>query len=153
MLDLIINGLRISPEVSLTDVITFKEQHIDELRAFRLQLSKLVQDIQPRPTLEATQRAIQSIYENEFIRDYNKLTEALKHSRIKWFADNLVKISAVSASTTGIPIMLGATAPQALLASAGISLLASVISYNVDKQQKLQENPYTYLLATKKEFG
>ena len=152
MLNLIIDGLRISPEAPLTDIIAFKEQHKDELRAFRIQLSELVQDIKPGPTLKATQETIRNIYDGEFLRDYNNLTKALESSRIKWVADNLIKISAVSASTTGIPMMLGATAPQALLAGAGISLLASVISYNVDKQQILQNNPYSYLLATVKEF-
>ena len=152
MLDLIINGLRISPEVPLTDIVAFKEQHKDELRAFRVQLNKLVHEVPQDQSLEAIQQTIRDIYDNEFLREYNELTKALKSSKIKWFADSLVKISAVTASATGIPMMLGATVPQALLAGAGVSMLASIVSYNVDKRQQLSSNPYSYLLATEREL-
>ena len=152
MLDLIINGLRISPDVLLNDIVTFKEQHKDELRAFRVQLNKLVQGVPLDQTLEAIQQTMRDIYDNEFLREYNELTKALKSSKIKWFSDSLVKISAVTASATGIPMILGATVPQALLAGAGVSMLASVVSYNVDKRQQLSSNPYSYLFAVEREL-
>jgi len=153
MLDLIINGLRISPDVPLADIVSFKERHKDELRAFRIQINKLVQGVPQEQTLEAIQQTIRDIYENEFLKEYNELTKALKSSKIKWFTDSLVKISAVSASATGIPMILGATAPQAILAGAGVSMLASVISYSADKRQQLSSNPYSYLLSTGRELG
>jgi len=31
-------------------------------------------------------------------------------------------------------------------------LIASVCAYNIDKKEKLRENPYSYLLAIEKEF-
>jgi len=152
MLDLIVNGLRVSPDVPLNDIVAFKERHRDELGAFRTQLGKLVQEIPQDKPLAATQQIVHDIYTDGFLRDYNELKKALDSSKIKWFADSLVKISAVSASATGIPMMLGATVPQALLAGAGVSLLASVVSYNVDKAQRLRNNPYSYLLAATREF-
>ena len=152
MLDLIINGLRISPEVPLADIIEFKERHKDELRAFRVQLNKLVQGVPQNQSLQAVQQTIRDMYDNEFLREYNQLIKALKTSKIKWFADSLVKISAITASATGIPMILGATVPQALFAGAGVSLLASVVSYNVDKRQQLSDNPYSYLLAMEREL-
>jgi len=152
MLDLIINGLRISPDVPLVDIVTFKERHKDELRTFRVQLNKLVQEVPQNQSLEAIQQTIRDVYDNEFLREYNEFIKALKSSKIKWFADSLVKISAVTASATGIPMILGATVPQALLAGAGVSMLASIVSYNVDKRQYLNNNPYSFLLASKREL-
>ena len=151
MLDLIINGLRISPDVPLSDIMTFKERHKDELGAFRTRLSELVHNLPQGESLEATRQIANDAY-SKFRYEYNNLSKALDGSRIKWFADNLIKISAVSASATGIPMMLGATVPQALLALAGISMMTSVIAYNVEKRQLLRDNPYTYLLAVEREF-
>lgn len=151
MLDLIIEGLRISPNVPLSDIVCFKKRHKDELGAFRTRLGELVNDLPQGESLKATQQIVKDAYV-KFEYEYNNLTKALDSSRIKWFADNLVKISAISASATGIPIMLGATVPQALLALAGVSIMASVVSYNVDKRQRLRDNPYTYLLATQRDL-
>lgn len=151
MLDLIIEGLKISPEVPLSDIISFKRRHKDELGAFRTRLGELVNDLPLGDSIRASQNIALDAYA-KFEYEYNNLTKALNGSRIKWFADNLVKISAISASATGIPLMLGATVPQALLALAGASMMASVISYNIDKQQMLRDNPYTYLLATQREL-
>lgn len=151
MLDLIIEGLRISPEVPLSDIIAFKKRHKDELGAFRTRLGELVNDLPLGESIRASQNIALDAYA-KFEYEYNNLTKALNGSRIKWFTDNLVKISAISASATGIPLMLGATVPQALLALAGVSMMASVVSYNVDKRQMLRDNPYAYLLATQREL-
>jgi len=150
LLDLAINNLRISPDTDLESILRFKKEHRDELGSFRTQLAKLVQGIPENLTPEATYQTISDIYTNEFLPDYNRLTKALKGSRIQWLSDSLVKLSAVSFSSISIPVFLGATAPQALLAGAGCSLLASAISYNVSKREQLQKNPYSYLLKVER---
>ena len=148
LLDLIINGLKISPDTSLHDIMEFKKRHQDELGLFRTELAKLTQSVSSDMPVDALRQRINDIYENEFKPAYNNFQRALESSRIKWFADNFLKVSLFSTGATSVPMAaLGMAVPQALLAGAGVSLLASAISYNIDKQQKLRENPYSYLLA------
>ncbi len=65
-------------------------------------------------------------------------------------ADGLLKISFLSAGSSTILMVAGLTVPAALLASAGISLIATGIMYNADKQDSLRANPYTYLLSVER---
>lgn len=153
LLDLIVRGLSIVPDTSLSDVIRFKEQHKDELGLFRTQLAKLTENVSTNTSIDALQQEINDIYVNEFLPAYNNFKAALKGSGIRWIADNFLKVSLLSIGATSVPVMLGLAAPQALLAGAGVSLLASSISYSVDKKEKLRENPYSYLLATEKGFA
>lgn len=49
--------------------------------------------------------------------------------------------------------MAGLSDPVALLAGAGISLVATGTMYNLDKREALQASPYSYLLSLKRELG
>lgn len=152
LLDLIVRGLSIVPDTSLSDVIQFKERHKDELGLFRTKLAKLTENVSTNTSIDALQQEIHDIYLNEFLPAFNNFKAALKSSGIRWIADNFLKVSLFSVGATSVPIILGLAAPQALLAGAGVSLLASSISYNVDKKEKLRENPYSYLLAAEREL-
>ena len=66
--------------------------------------------------------------------------------------DKLSKLCIFSMSTTAIPIMLGATMPQAVLLGAGISAVSSAVAYNADKEEALRNNPYSYLLKVGSEL-
>ena len=150
---MIISGLRISPDVPLEDIITFRDKHKDELGLFRTQLTELTQRAAKNIPIDALRQQMSDMYLNEFTPAYNNFKAALKSSGIKWLTDNFLKVSLLSVETTGIPLALGLTIPQALLAGVGVSLLASTVSYNVEKRQKLRENPYSYLLAVEKKFS
>lgn len=152
-LDLIVKGLQISPDSELPDIIEFKEKHKDELGLFRTQLAELTKGVSSNKSFSEMQKEIKDSYETNFLPAYNNFTKALKSSRIKWLTDSLLKTSSFSISSTSVPmIALGSEIPQALLAGMGISLIASTIFYNVNKEQYLRENPYSYLLYTKKEL-
>ncbi len=154
LLDLIINDLRISPNTDLESIINFKKEHRDELGLFHTQLIKLTQGISHNQSIEVLRQEINDLYANEFLPAYNNFKRALNGSRIKWFSDNFFKISLFSTSVTSIPMaVLGLPIQQALLAGAGVSLLASTISYSVDKKQVLHDNPYSYLMFTEKQLG
>ena len=152
LLELIIAGLHIAPDTSLSDMVTFKERHKDELGLFRTQLTKLTQGISIDIPVNAVQQELNDLFINEFLPAYNNFKSALKSSKIKWLNDNFLKLSFLSVSTTGVPMALGLSVPCALAAGAGVSLIASVCAYNIDKKEKLRENPYSYLLAIEKEF-
>ena len=153
LLNYIISGLSISPEAELPDIVTFKERHADELGRFRTQLAKLTQGFSADKPMELLQNEISDLYKNEFIPAFEDLKAALKDSKIKWLADNFLKVSMMSAGATAAPMaLLGMPVEQAILAGAGVSVISSVISYSVDKRKALRENPYSYLLSIKREW-
>lgn len=148
---MIINSLHISPDSSIPDILRFKEKYSDELGMFRTQLAKLTLEISSDKPIDVLRQEIQDTYTNEFVPAYSNFKKALKSFRIKWLSDNFFKISVFSTSATSVPMVaLGLAIPQALLAGAGVSLLSSMVSYKVEKEKILRENPYSYLLAIEK---
>jgi hypothetical protein len=154
LLDYIIDGLSIAPDTTFEDLVNFKNHHNDELRRFRTQLTKLTNGLSSSGTISILQQEIRDLYENEFLPAYSDFKAALTGARIKWFTETCLKVSLLSASATGIPMaVMGLPVPQALLAGAGASVIASAVSYNVDKKKALRENPYSYLLSVKREWS
>jgi len=145
--NLIIKGINVTAESSLEDIINFKKNHRDELGLFRTNLAELTENITTEITFEGLKQQVEDIYNDKFLPGYNNFKKALSSSGIKWVSDNFMKISVISASTTGLPALLGLALPQALLAGAGVSVVSSLVSYNQDKKEKLRTNPYSYLLA------
>jgi hypothetical protein len=151
--NLVIKGVKINKTTSLGDILNFKRKHQDELALFRTNITKLTQNISKEISYEAFRQEVEDIYKDEFLPSYNNFKKALSGSGIKWVSDNFLKVSAISTGSTSLPLALvGLTIPQALIAGVGVSLITSLISYNVDKKEKYISNPYSYLLAVQKEF-
>jgi hypothetical protein len=149
--NVIINGIKVSNTSSLEDVINFKKRHQDELGNFRTNLAKLTKDMKKDNSFEAMKQQVADIYNDEFLPAYNDLKKSLNSAGVKWTADNFMKVSFFSTSATAIPMtLLGLSLPHALLAGAGVSIISSLVSYNVDKKEILRKNPYSYLLAVNK---
>lgn len=147
--NLIIDGIKITDTTSLEDILKFKNAHRDELGLFRTNVAKLAQSVSSNAPYEAIRQQVRDIYTDEFLPSYNNFKKALTGSKVKWVSDNFMKISLVSTTATALPMaVFGLSLPQALLAGAGISLIASLVSYNEDKKEKLRSSPYSYLLAT-----
>lgn len=147
LVNTVIESIRIKPTTSLVDIINFKRKYQDELGRFRTNLSEITSTVSSDKSFDVIRQEVEDIYKDKFLPSYNDCKKALNGAGIKWFSDNIMKVSAISASSTGIPIACGLSVPQALLAGAGISLVASLISYNVDRQRDLRQNPYSYLLS------
>lgn len=149
--NLVIEGIQISKASSLEDVINFKKRHRDELGLFRNNIAKLTKDIPKDLPFASLKQHVEDIYNDEFCPAYNNFKKSLNSAGIKWTAENFMKIAFFSASTTSIPLAyLGLSIPLALLAGAGASMITSLVSYNVDKTEKLRNNPYSYLLGINK---
>lgn len=152
--NLILKGIRFSPDTKTEEIIKFKRKHQDELGLFRITLEKLVSDIPDDIPFETLQQNIQDIYINEFQPAYNNFQKALDGFKLKWINDHVMKIAFFKGGTGALlPYLLGATIPQALLAGAGISIITSAISYNQEKREMLRENPYSYLVSAEKELN
>ena len=151
--NLIVESIKINPTSSLEKIIDFKRHHRDELGLFRTNLMKLTQNISKEKPIEAIKQEIQDVYKDEFLPAYHNLQKALSSSRVKWVADNFMKVTLISTSTSALlPNVLGLSVPQALFVGTGISVITSLISYNEDKRKVIRENPYSYLLAINNEL-
>ena len=147
LMNLVIQRIDFHPSTNVIDILSFKKDHKDTLGLFRANVKKLLKDIPTNVSYKALIEEIESIYNNEFLPSFNNLKKELEESDIKWTCENFAKVGFFSVSSTSIPLyLLGLTVPQALLAGVGVSVIASLISYNLDKKKKLRENPYNYLL-------
>ena len=152
--NLIIESISINPNTALEDVVLFKRKYSDELGLFRTNIAKLTQQVSTDKSIEAIKQQVQDIYINEFLSSFNNFKKALSGSGIKWVSDNFMKVAFFSTGTSAIlPMALGLSTPIALMTGAGVSLVSSAISYNIDKQRQLRENPYSYLLAINKHLA
>lgn len=151
--DLIIEGIQIDPDTPVNKIIAFRNKFQNELGHFRTKIAELTNEISIDQPLEALRQNIYDKYLNEVKPAIESLRKGLKDNLIRSVTDNFLKISSFSIPTTSISLaLLGLSIPYALLAGTGISLTANSVRYNVDKAQKLRENPYTYLLKAQKEF-
>lgn len=151
LMNIIIEGISISDQTSLGDVIKFKTKHKDELGLFRKNVANLTKDIPADASLKQISQMVRDVYTNEFLPGYNGLKAALSSSRIKWFSEKFMTISLISTGATTLPSsLLGLSVPNALFSGVGLSVLSSLISYNSDKRTVLRNNPYSYLLAANK---
>jgi hypothetical protein len=148
LINMAIEGISIAEQTSLEDVVNFKRRHQDELGLFRKNVADLTKDIPADASLGQIKQMVENVYVNEFLPGYNGLKAALNGSGIKWVADNFMKVSLISTGATALPTaLLGLSVPYALLAGAGVSIISSLVSYNVDKRAMLRNNPYSYLLS------
>src|SRR5262249_36627634 len=140
--NLVIKRIQIDPETSVEKILEFKRAHSDELGFFRNKIAELTSAISEEQHFESLMQRVNDIYTNEFKPGQNAFKKALKSSKVKWRAENFLKISCFSISTTSIPLaLLGLSVPQVLLVGAGISLTASAVLYNYDKREKLNQSP------------
>ena len=147
---LAIDRIGIAPDTPVDSLIEFREQHRNELAAFRAKVEQLATAVEDDLPIEALRQRITDIHANEVVPAFAVLKAALEGRRIRWMADGLLKISFLSAGSSTILMVAGLTVPAALLASAGISLIATGIMYNADKRESLRANPYTYLLSVER---
>lgn len=152
--NMVIQGIKISPDNSIEKIIKFKENHGDELGLFKSNITKLVKDINKEAPLDAVQQQVSDIYKNDFLPSVHNLKKALDGSQIKWFGETFLKVSVISTGATAfLPAMFGLTIQQALIAGVGISVIASKAMFNQDKSEKIRNNPFSYVLSVQKKLN
>lgn len=145
--NLAIQRIDFHPSTNVVDILSFKKDHKDALGLFRTNIKKLLKDIPNDTTINGLREEVESIYHDEFLPSFNNLKKELDDSNLKWSCNNFAKVGFFSVGASSVPLyLLGLTVPQALLAGAGVSIVTSLVSYNLDKKKKLRENPYNYLL-------
>lgn len=148
--NLSIERIGVPANTPIERLIKFRESHNDELTLFRKKIEQLVASVEEDLPIEALRQRITNLYTEEVVPAISNLKAALKGKRIKWLSDGLLKIAFLSAGSSTMLVMTGLDVPTALLAGAGISLIAAGATYNVDKQESLRSNPFAYLLSMEK---
>ena len=149
---LAIERIAIDPGTPIAALLKFKSGHADELARFRTNIEKLTSAISSDLPTEAMRQRVADIYDNEMQPALSDLRKALDGRKIRWLGDGLLKIAFLSASASSMLVKTGLSVPMALLAGAGLSLVVSRATYNVDRAESLRSNPYSYLMAVRKEL-
>lgn len=155
---MVIQSIKVSPNTPIEKVIRFRDQHRDELGIFRQEMGNLTREMNREwDSLESLQQSLLDIYLNQVSPSINNLKASLKGFGIENHGSYLKSILL----GTGIswlpasylePSLGSLSTPIAILAGAGISIIANVVSHRIEKTRMLRENPYSYILSIEKEF-
>lgn len=152
LVDLVVDGFSIAPDVTLKRVLAFRKTHSAELGRLRTKIAELATAIPADAPPAAVRQRAQDLVTNEIGPALTDLRAALRGSRIKALTEGLLKISVLSAAPTSALVIAGLAVPTALAVGAGISLTAMAALLAVDKEKTLRENPFSYLLAVERTF-
>ncbi len=151
--NLAIERIGVAPDTPVDRLIEFREKHRDELAQFRSKVEQLAASVEADLTAEALRQRVTDLYTGEVAPVIANLKAALKGRRIKWLGDGLLKVAFLSAGSSTMLVLAGLAIPTALLAGAGVSLIATGAMYNVDKRESLRANPFAYLLSMERELA
>jgi len=150
---LAIERMAVAADTPIQRLIDFRERHRDELALFRAKVDALAASVDADLPIEALRQRIADIHANEVVPAIANLKAALKGRRIRSLSDGLQKVAFLSAGSSTMFVAAGLDVPTALLAGAGISLIAKGIMYNAEKRESLQASPYAYLLSVGRELA
>lgn len=153
LVDLLMQGIAVSPSVSLKSLLRFRQKHSDELGRLRVKIGDLAASVSRESSLEAVRQQANDLLANQVMPALADLRAALKASRIKTLTEGLLKISALSVAPTSALAVAGLPVSTALAIGAGISLTAMAALYAVERENVLRNNPFSYLLSLEKHFG
>ena len=149
---LALKRVSIDPATPVDRLLQFKERHRDELGRFRAKIEELAASVALDLPEEALRQRVHDLHVNEVAPAISDLRDALKGLDIKHSTTGLLKVSFLSAGSSSLLMLAGMGTPAALLAFAGLSLVAAGAMYNVEKRQLMRDNPFSYLLSAETEL-
>ena len=151
--NLAISKINIEEKTPIKDIIAFKNKYSDELGRFHKAIYDLCSGLEGDDIpIEALQEHVSTIYQNQVVPSVNSLKKALDGKRIQWKTEGMMKLAFMSTSSYSALAVAGLSTPIALLAGAGISLTAMGVLHNIEKKEKVRNDPFAYLLSLEKEF-
>lgn len=156
--NLVMQTVKVTPDTPVEKIIKFRRDHRDELAHFRQAIGRLASQLDKEfPSLEAFQQQMRDIHLDDLEPAINDLKASLRAARTGSFFSYLKTLAFTSPITipaTMWTLTLGPlVAPVALLAGAGLSITANVVTFRLDREKLLRENPYSYVLAARSVFG
>lgn len=149
---LAIERIGVSPSTPIKKLLEFRAKHASELARFRASVEELTKSIDRKLSIEALRERVATIHADRVVPALDDLKGALGGVRIKWTGEGMLKVGFLSAAPTSGLVLAGLAAPFALLAGAGISLVAAGLMYNKERRDSLRESPYSYLLAMRRDL-
>jgi hypothetical protein len=141
--------IKIAPDTPLEALITFRDDHKDEIALFRSELGSLAQTIDPEtPSLDALQQQVYDIYTNKIHPAVHLLEKALTAKRIRTLVTHLSSIIFAESLSYFAPNTL-----YNLATFAGCQIIGNAINYGIDRQQALMDNPYSFILSARAELS
>jgi len=132
--------VKISAATPVEKIIEFRDRHMNELIRFRERVRELAEQ------LDFTSQDVdgQLSEKNEIIQEEIKnLEESLEDMKIKHAAGGLISTAVILAAPVGV----------FTLPLAGLTVGYSIVTYRMEKRDKLRENPCTYIFSLRKTFG
>jgi hypothetical protein len=149
---LAIDRVAIDPDTPIDTLLEFRETHSDELALFRAKIEQLAGAVDNDLPIEALRQRVSDLHSRDVAPAVENLKKALDSRSIRWLGDGLLRVAVMSAGSSSMLVAAGLDVPTAPLAGAGVSLVVSGATYNVDKAESLRTNPYAYLLAMEREL-
>ncbi|NUQ77566.1 MAG: hypothetical protein HUU21_28850 [Polyangiaceae bacterium] len=150
---LAIERISVDPDTPIDKLFDFKVRHQAELVEFRNKIAELASTIDSDLPESALRQKAQDIYEHQVAPAVSNVKKSLAGRAIKFVSDGALRLGFISATSTSVLVTLGLSVPMALLAGAGISLIATGTTYRVDRAEALRTNPFSYLLSLQKQYG
>lgn len=150
---LALESIQLNPSTPLNDLLEFRKLHSAELGRFRTAIGDLASSIDTSAPIDAVRQQIWDTYKNQMEPSLEELKSALTANKVRFFSNTILKTTFLSAGSTSLLATIGLTVPQALLAGAGVSLVAMGVLYDVDRRKSFTDSPYTYLLNLQRSYG
>lgn len=141
--------ISISPAVPLKNILSFRDQHRDDLLNFRRSIRRLCRQIGGTDSYEDSQAKLKEIVKDEVLPTRHQIEERLKGNRI---AFGLSAFDMTQAVVLGGLASGGENWVTALM-GVGISLAISLVKSQRQDRQLVRDHPFAYLYKAEKHFG
>jgi hypothetical protein len=152
LVDLVLQGIKLPPDIDIRQIIKFKSDHADELSVFRREMTRLASEIPAGLPVEALRQKVHDQYVGQILPALNSLRKSLQAQRWDSALNGLLKVSFFSVGSGSAAVLAGIPGPVALIAGAGISAAATAVMLRNQQQQAKRNSPYAYLLALNKRW-
>lgn len=154
LVSVVMEGLRIDPNVSVSRLISFRRGRENQLAELSGQFDDLKGKIEKAADARELQEGAKRLFKNKIRPGLEKLKKELADQSIQSIWDGMQRGVMVSAASSGaLAYLTGYTGPMLLGAAAAITIAdVGVKSYFSRKKTRIS-SPYTYLLDIERKFS
>lgn len=147
LIDLVIETIALPRKLTARKIADFKHEHSEELGVFRREVAKIVSGIPEDPSIEALRQHVSDIYTSEIKPAVKSLKESIRLRSWESGIQGVLKASAFTVPPAALAIHAGMPSSFALLAGAGISVIATGVQMYRGWREARNNSPYSYLLS------
>lgn len=148
LMNILIDKITISPDTDIRKILRFRDRCRDELDQFRSAIDSLPFDISEEASLEDIYSEAEKQYRDEIAPTMETFRTTLREYGVNYTVDRVLEISALSITTLGL--FDGSAEPIAFFTAAGILIAGHLVKYAINRQHRIRNNPYSYLMRMPK---